>query len=107
MNRQIEVARQIREEFRWTPGVVDVDWTVEDEQPRYTFQVDKEKAALHGVGADQISSTLRVALSGAAVGLAHLPKEREDVPIFLELPRKGRPASRTWEKSAWRRCPER
>jgi multidrug efflux pump subunit AcrB len=87
MNQQIEVARQIRDEFRKTPGVVDVDWTVEDDQPRYTFQVDKEKAALHGVGADQIASTLRVALSGAEVGLAHQPKEREDVPIFLELPR--------------------
>jgi multidrug efflux pump subunit AcrB len=87
MGQQIEVARQIREEFARTPGVVDIDWTVEDEQPRYTFLVDKEKAALYGVGADQISNTLRLALSGAAVGLAHLPKEREDVPIFLELPR--------------------
>jgi multidrug efflux pump subunit AcrB len=87
MHQQIEVARQIREEFRKTPGVVDVDWTVEDDQARYTFRVDKEKAALHGVGADQIATTLRVALSGAEVGLAHQLREREDVPIFVELPR--------------------
>jgi len=87
MGQQIEVARQIREEFTRTPGVVDVDWTVEDEQPRYTFVVDKEKAALNGVGADQIAGTLRVALNGAVVGLAHQPKEREDVPIFVEIPR--------------------
>ena len=87
LGRQIDLARQIREAFKKTPGVVDVDWTVEDEQPRYTFVVDKEKAALNGVGADQIAQTLRVALSGAEVGLAHQPKEREDVPIFLEVPR--------------------
>jgi multidrug efflux pump subunit AcrB len=87
MGKQIEVARQIREKFAKTAGVVDIDWTVEDEQPRYTFVVDKEKAALSGVGTDQIASTLRIALSGAVVGLAHQPKEREDVTIFLEVPR--------------------
>ncbi len=87
MGKQIDLARQIREAFKKTPGVVDVDWTVEDEQPRYTFVVDKEKAALNGVGADQIAQTLRMALSGAEVGLAHQPKEREDVPIFLEVAR--------------------
>jgi multidrug efflux pump subunit AcrB len=88
--QQIDVARQIREEFSKTPGVVDVDWTVEDEQPQYRFVVDKEKAALNGVSADQISSTLRLALSGALVGLAHQPKEKEDLQIVLEVPRAQR-----------------
>jgi len=87
MQRQVDIARQICDEFSKTPGVVDVDWTVEDEQPRYQFFVDKEKAALNGVSADQIANTLRVALSGTVVGLAHQPKEKEDLPIVLELPR--------------------
>jgi len=85
--QQIDIAGQIRGEFEKTPGVVDVDWTVEDAQPQYRFVVDKEKAALSGVSADQIAGTLRLALSGAVVGLAHQPKEREDVQISLELPR--------------------
>jgi multidrug efflux pump subunit AcrB len=85
--KQIDVARQIRGEFEKTPGVVDVDWTVEDAQPQYRFVVDKEKAALSGVTADQIGATLRLALSGTVVGIAHQPKEKEDVPISLELPR--------------------
>ena len=88
--QQIEVARQIRDEFRKTPGVVDVDWTVEDPQPQYRFVVDKEKAALAGVSADQIAQTLRLAASGAVVGLAHQPKEKEDVDIVLEIPRAER-----------------
>jgi multidrug efflux pump subunit AcrB len=89
-NQQIDIARQIRDQFKKTPGVVDVDWTVEDPQPQIRFVVDKEKAALTGVSADQIVQTLRLALSGAAVGLAHQPKEQEDVNIVLELPRADR-----------------
>ncbi len=88
--QQIAIARQIRDEFEKTPGVVDVDWTVEDEQPQYRFVVDKEKAALNGVSTEQISRTLRLALSGVVVGLAHQPTEKEDVPIVLEVPRTQR-----------------
>jgi multidrug efflux pump subunit AcrB len=88
--RQIEVARQIREIFDRTQGVVDVDWYVEDEQPQFRFVVDKEKAALNGVSAAQVSSTLRAAVDGASAGLLHRPEEKEDVPIMLRLPVKDR-----------------
>ena len=89
-SQQIDIARQIRDEFKKTPGVVDVDWTVEAPQPQYRFVVDKEKAALAGVSADQIAQTLRLAVSGAVVGLAHQPNEKEDVDIVLEVPRAER-----------------
>ncbi len=89
-SQQIEVARQIRDKFRQTPGVVDVDWMVEDPEPQYRFVVDKEKAALNGIDSEQVAQTLRLALSGAVVGLAHQPKEKEDVDIVLELPRSER-----------------
>jgi len=89
-NQQIETARQIRDEFKRTPGVVDADWYVEDPQTEYRFVADKEKAALNGIDADQITRTLRMAVSGAVVGLAHQPKEKEDVDIELELPRADR-----------------
>ena len=88
--RQMEVARQIRDLFDRAEGVVDVDWYVEDDQPKYRFTVDKEKAALSGVSAEQIASTLRLALQGASVGLLHEPQEKEDVAITLRLPREGR-----------------
>jgi multidrug efflux pump subunit AcrB len=89
-SQQIEVARQVRDIFKQTPGVVDVDWMVEEPQTEYRFVVDKEKAALNGISADQVSSTLRLALSGTVVGLAHQPKEKEDVDIVLQLPRAER-----------------
>jgi multidrug efflux pump subunit AcrB len=88
--RQLEVARQIRDVFDKTEGVVDVDSYVEDDQPKYRFVVDKEKAALNGVSTEQVATTLRIALDGLNVGLVHQPNEKEDVPITLQLPRAER-----------------
>jgi multidrug efflux pump subunit AcrB len=88
--RQIELAGRIKDIFSKTGGVVDVDWYVEDDQPRYQFIVDKEKAALNGVPAEQISATLQLALEGAPAGLLHQEQEKEDVPIIVLLPRSGR-----------------
>jgi multidrug efflux pump subunit AcrB len=82
---QIEVARRVREILEKTEGVVDVDWYVEDDQPKYRFAVDQEKAALNGVSAEQVAATLRLAVEGTEVGLLHLPREQEDVPILLRL----------------------
>jgi multidrug efflux pump subunit AcrB len=88
--RQIEIAQSIRDIFNKTDGVVDVDWYVEDEQPKYRFVVDKEKAALNGVSAEQVAATLQIAVDGMNVGLAHEPREKEDVPITLRLARSER-----------------
>ena len=88
--RQIEVARQIRGVFDSTPGVVDVDSYIEDEQSKFQFIVDKEKAALNGVSVEQVAATLRIAVQGANVGLAHQVQEKEDVFVMLRLPRAQR-----------------
>jgi multidrug efflux pump subunit AcrB len=90
--RQVALAREIKTLFVKTPGVVDVDWYVEDPQPRVRFVVDKEKAALNGVTAEQVAQTLQLAVGGLEVGLAHLAKEKEDVALFLRLPREERSA---------------
>ncbi len=84
------LARKVREIFQATPGVVDVDWYVEADQPKVRFIIDKEKAALHGISAETISQTLRIAVGGESIDLLHLPREKEDVNIMLELPRSDR-----------------
>ncbi len=89
-DRQREVAAQVRGVFETTPGVVDVDWYVQDPQAKYEFAVRKEKAALHGITAEQIAETLRTVTDGAQVGLAHVPADKEDVAIQLEYPRERR-----------------
>src|SRR5687767_11231524 len=84
--RQIEVARQIRDIFDRTDGVVDGDSYIEVKQTKYQFEIDKEKAALNGVSTEQAATTLSIAIAGLNVGLAHQPAEKEDVPIVLRLP---------------------
>jgi multidrug efflux pump subunit AcrB len=88
--KQRALGREIKAIFQRTTGVVDTDWYMEADQPEYRFVVDREKAALHGIRAEQVTTTLRLVLNGMAAGLAHKPEEKEAVPIFLRLPRAQR-----------------
>mgnify|MGYP000409712461 CR=1 FL=1 len=88
--RQMEIARGIRNILEQTDGVVDVDWYVEDDQAKYRLEIDNSKAALNGITAQQITDTMRIAVDGLNVGLLHVPNEKEDVLINLRLPKAGR-----------------
>ncbi len=85
-----QLARQILGLFEKTEGVVDVDWYVEDDQPKYRLVVDREKAALHGITEEEIARTMRIASAGEAAGLLHAEAEKEDVPITVRLERAAR-----------------
>jgi multidrug efflux pump subunit AcrB len=82
---QIRIAEHIQRLFEETPGVVDVDSYVEADQPRLVLRFDQEKAALNGIGADQVAQLVQIAEAGATAGLLHAPREREDVPIVVRL----------------------
>ena len=88
--KQINLAKQIKQVFEKTNGVVDVDWYVEDDQSELHFVVDKEKAALNNVSTEEVANTLKLAEEGMPSGLAHLSDEKEDVPILLRLSRAQR-----------------
>ena len=85
-------ARKVIGIFRQTPGVADVDWYIEADQPKINFVIDKVKAGLHGISAETISQTLRIAVGGDNVALLHDPGEKEDVNIVLRLPLASRSA---------------
>ena len=88
---QIDIARQVRDMFKRTDGVVDVDWYVEDDQPKTTLVVDQEKAALHGISTDADRAHDRASRrEGEVAGLLHSDSSKEDVPIVLRLPRSER-----------------
>ncbi len=84
------LAARVRDAFRATPGVVDVDWYVERRQPKVTLAVDPERAAAAGVSPAAVAAAMRMAGSGEAAGLLHDESTREDVPIVLRLPREAR-----------------
>jgi multidrug efflux pump subunit AcrB len=87
---RMRLAGQMRDLFDRTDGVVDVDWYVEDDQPKYKLLIDREKAALHGISEEDIARTMRIASAGEAAGLLHAEAEKEDVPIMLRLDRATR-----------------
>ena len=77
-------------------------WYIESDQPKARFVIDKGKAALHGISAETISQTLRLAVGGDPVDLLHVPHEKEDINIVLQLPRSLR--TRPEELLALRVC---
>ncbi len=88
--QRLRLATRVREIFKQTPGVVDVDWYVEENRPKIRFAVDKEKAAINGISTESIAQTLRMAVEGASIDILHAPTEKEDVPIVFQLPRHSR-----------------
>jgi multidrug efflux pump subunit AcrB len=87
---RIAIASRIRDLWKRTDGVVDVDWYVEDSQPEFRILVDKEKAALNGISEDDIARTMQVASAGYEAGLLHVDTEKEDVPLNVRLSRASR-----------------
>ncbi len=90
MEGRIALARQMRDLFKRTKGVVDVDWYVEDDQPKYSLSVDEEKAAINGISGDDIAHSMQVASGGYAAGLLHQDAEKEDVSLLVRLDRATR-----------------
>jgi len=85
-DRQIGIAKEIKNIFNKTGGVVDVDWYVEDDRQKISLDVDKEKAAYNGLSTETVSRTLKAALGGMVVGLAHIEKDKEPVELYLRTP---------------------
>lgn len=88
--QQIDYASKVKNVFKSTRGMVDVDWYVEDDQPKLHLKVDKVKAALNGISGEDITNTLKMAEAGLTAGLAHMPDEKEDVALRIRLPQDQR-----------------
>ena len=76
-DRQIELAGQLRDMLEKTPGVVDVDWYVEDPQPEMLFHFDRLKASLAGVSIAEAQQAVALGISGSQAGLLHLHRKRK------------------------------
>ena len=85
-----DATRDVEAVFRKTTGMVDVDTYLEDDQARITFQVDKEKAMLHGITTAHVAQTLSLSGMGLSAGTLHVPGERNPLEIILRLPQRDR-----------------
>ncbi len=86
--QQIYVAKQVKDMLASTENVVDVDWSVEDAQTEYKFEVDKDKAMKLGIPNAQVVQNMYAALSGMSVGVLHQPSTVNQVGIVLQLSEK-------------------
>ncbi|MCC7145447.1 MAG: efflux RND transporter permease subunit [Phycisphaeraceae bacterium] len=83
-------ADTVRARLAVEPGVVDVDDVREVAQTKFTFAVDKEKAALNGTSTQAIAATLQALLEGGTVGLLRSATERHPLRIELRVPQDQR-----------------
>ena len=84
------VARQVRDVFDRTEGVVDVDWYMESPREKLVFRLDREKAGLSGVRESDVAETLALALSRSAAGEIASGSARERIPVVAVLPEESR-----------------
>ncbi|MBW2570659.1 MAG: efflux RND transporter permease subunit, partial [Deltaproteobacteria bacterium] len=89
-NQIIKGAKHIKSLIAEEPFVVDIDDTVEAKHDKIDFIIDKEKASLHGVSAESIIQTLKIAIGGTSPATVHTPGERQPLLIKIILPRENR-----------------
>ena len=83
-------AQRVRERLEVEPAVVDVDDTIEADQTRLRFVLDKEKASLSGITGEQVAALIRTAIEGSQISVLEVPGEVNPLPIVLQLPKNRR-----------------
>jgi multidrug efflux pump subunit AcrB len=81
-----QAAEILEKRLKQEPFVVDVDTSVEDDQQKIVFIPDREKAALSGIGTEDIARTLHLANDGLVAGFMQIPSEVNPLPVVLRLP---------------------
>jgi multidrug efflux pump subunit AcrB len=84
--RQVEVARQVRQVFESTPDIVDVDDTIDDPQEKLVVEVDRSRAAKLGIAQGSVVAAITTATRGTDVSYLHDENTQNPIPIRLELP---------------------
>ncbi|HET7249458.1 MAG TPA: efflux RND transporter permease subunit [Gemmatimonadales bacterium] len=87
---QIATAERVRDLFRSTPGVVDVDWSAAAPHAEVDAAVAQAEAARAGTNPRDVAQTIAAAMGGATVGLLHDDAAAEPVAIRLQLPQTAR-----------------
>jgi len=80
------IARELEARIKKTPGLVDVDSTVEADSPRDVISVDRDRAASLGISQASIVEAISAGLSGSNVTYLRDGASKYPVPIRLRLP---------------------
>ena len=85
-DEQIQAAAQVREMMQEETYVRDVADSSEARHKRLEYDLDREKAALHGLDAENVLRSLALFVGGAQPAAVHSPWERETLDIHMILP---------------------
>jgi len=80
--RLYTVSPEMRDKIAQIPGVLDVNDDLDNKNPEMTVEIDREKAAVYGVGTDQIRNQLFNAFGTRQIGTIFKPSN--DYQIILE-----------------------
>jgi multidrug efflux pump subunit AcrB len=74
--------------------IAQIDNSSESPRDRLVFQVDHDKAALHGISADDVAAAVATAVGGSVAGVVHVAGERNPLlmRVRLALADRSRPA---------------
>jgi multidrug efflux pump subunit AcrB len=86
----VAAARGLAERLDRVEAVTDVDGSWRDAWRVLAFELDREKAALHGISSEQVAHTVRLAISGHEAAYVHEAKERNPLAVNVVLPRELR-----------------
>ncbi|MCP3662051.1 MAG: efflux RND transporter permease subunit [Gammaproteobacteria bacterium] len=81
---QIKTAKALRQRFEQTADIIDIDDSVEYPSERFIIEIDRTKAARHGITQNQVTQTLSTLLSGEDMGYLHGTHIKYAVPIRAE-----------------------
>jgi multidrug efflux pump subunit AcrB len=83
---QMKTARVLEKTFHDTPGIVDIDTSIEAPQHKLLIAIDQARAARLGVDQAQIVDAISMALHGSDLSYLHDEHSKYPIPVRAELP---------------------
>jgi multidrug efflux pump subunit AcrB len=83
---QKRLGQRLEAIYEETADIVDIDSTVESDAKRLVIDVDRQRAALLGIPQQRVAAILKMALSGEDVTYIHQARERNPIPVRVEIP---------------------
>jgi multidrug efflux pump subunit AcrB len=82
------LSKRVKSAFQLTYDMAEVKTSEVEDIPEYHLVMDREKAATSGISSAEAAIALRRLIDGEGMGDAHMPGEKNPVPIRLQIPRR-------------------
>ena len=85
-----DLAHKVKDVFKNTEGLVDIDTMVDEIYDTYEIHVDSTKVARSGVNIKQLNNILYLAFEGMEISVKNSDKYNEQIPIYLSLSKESK-----------------